>query len=95
MRTFFIVSSGVGLPLAQATGTGVDGQMTYKDQDELRLPSRVAGPSQKKGVEQVISTSTVLCFSFSGKKFTQVLYNCGVSRTAPASLYEMPMGRGL
>ncbi|CAM9203543.1 unnamed protein product [Ectocarpus sp. 12 AP-2014] len=35
-----------------ATGKGADGQTTYKDQDELRLPAKVAGPPQKKGVEQ-------------------------------------------
>eukprot|EP00903_Cladosiphon_okamuranus_P015539 g14345.t1 len=35
-----------------ATGTGADGQMTYRDQEELRLPAKAAGPPQKKGVEQ-------------------------------------------
>lgn len=39
--------------MKQATGAGADGQMTYQDQDELRLPAKVAGPPQKKGVEQV------------------------------------------
>lgn len=37
----------------QAAGTGTDGQITYKDQEELRLPAKVADPPQKKGVEQV------------------------------------------
>ncbi|CAN0144643.1 unnamed protein product [Scytosiphon promiscuus] len=35
-----------------ATGTGVDGQTTYQDQDDLRLPPKLAEPPRKKGVEQ-------------------------------------------
>lgn len=42
----------------QATGTGADGQTAYKDQDDMRLPAKVAGPPQKKGVEQVHLRST-------------------------------------
>lgn len=37
----------------QATEAGTDGQMTYRDQEELRVPVKAAGPPQKKGVEQV------------------------------------------
>lgn len=49
--------------MKQATGTGADGQMTYRDQDELRLPAKAAGPPQKKGVEQVNSCNTSMPIS--------------------------------
>lgn len=38
----------------QATEAGTDGQMTYRDQDELRMPLKGGGPPQKKVVEQVL-----------------------------------------